>query len=467
MTLRQRYSRYIGDRAFYKALLGILVPVVLQNSLTNLVSLLDNIMIGSVGTEQMSGISIVNQLINVFNICVYGALSGASIFTVQFIGSKDLEGVRHTFRFKMFAVFAALALGIGIFTVYGETLISLYLHEGGDTGDLAATLVYGKEYLAIMLWGLIPFVVQQAYASTMREVGETVLPMKAGIVAIFVNLVLNYLLIFGKFGFPVMGVRGAALATVLSRFVETSIIVVWAHTHKKKLPFIEHVYRSLRVPLKLVGQILLRGYPLLINEFLWAAAMALISQSFSIRGLAAVASMNINTTIANLFNVVWLSMGTVVAIMIGRPLGANDFDEARETLRQTIAFSVVVSTVIALILAVLSPLFPMLYNTTQEVRDIATRLLLVVASIAPVKAFTHACYYAIRAGGRTWITFLFDSAYLWILSLPIARLLVTFTDLPIVPIYAASTYADLAKGVFGYILIKKEIWINNLVSDKN
>ena len=356
MTLRQRYSRYIGDRAFYKALLGILVPVVLQNSLTNLVSLLDNIMIGSVGTEQMSGISIVNQLINVFNICVYGALSGASIFTVQFIGSKDLEGVRHTFRFKMFAVFAALALGIGIFTVYGETLISLYLHEGGDTGDLVATLVYGKEYLAIMLWGLIPFVVQQAYASTMREVGETVLPMKAGIVAIFVNLVLNYLLIFGKFGFPVMGVRGAALATVLSRFVETSIIVVWAHTHKKKLPFIEHVYRSLRVPLKLVGQILLRGYPLLINEFLWAAAMALISQSFSIRGLAAVASMNINTTIANLFNVVWLSMGTVVAIMIGRPLGANDFDKARETLRQTIAFSVVVSTVIALILAVLSPL---------------------------------------------------------------------------------------------------------------
>ena len=465
MELKKRMSRYIGDRAFYQSVLAILLPVVLQNGLTNLVSLLDNIMVGSVGTEQMSGVSIVNQLIFVFNLCIFGGLAGAGIFTAQFFGKGDQEGVRYTFRFKLLTAAVLLAVGLVIFIGFSEPLIALYLHEGSETGDIAATAGYGMDYMKVILWGLLPFAVQQVYASTLRETGETVLPMKAGVVAILVNLVFNYILIFGKFGAPVMGVKGAALATVLSRYVECAIIMVWTHTHKEKNPFIEGAYRTLRVPVSLVKDIFRKGMPLLANEFLWSAGMATLTQCYSTRGLAVVASLNICSTISNLFNVIWLSMGTVVAIMIGQQLGASEFDRAKVTLRRLIVVAIAGAVGIAVIMITCAPLFPRLYNTTDEVRGIASKLLIIVALAGPVNAFCHCCYFTLRSGGKTWITFMFDSVYLWVLSIPLARLLTGSTALPILPIYAICTYIDIIKAIVGGTLLKKGVWINNIVND--
>lgn len=463
MELKKRLSRYIGDRAFYQSMLAILLPVVLQNGLTNLVSLLDNIMVGSVGTEQMSGVSIVNQLLFVFNLCIFGGLAGAGIFTAQFFGKGDQEGVRYTLRFKLITSAVLLVLGITIFSCFNHPLISLYLHEGSETGDIAATAAYGMDYVGVMLWGLLPFALQQVYASTLRECGETVVPMKAGIIAILINLVFNYIFIFGKFGAPVMGVKGAALATVMARYVECAIIVVWAHTHKTEVPYIMGVYRSLRVPLHLVRDIFKKGMPLLANEFLWSAGMATLTQCYSTRGLAVIASMNICSTISNLFSVVWMSMGTVVAIMIGQQLGASQFDRAKSTLRKLIVVSLGGAVAIAVVMVGFSSLFPMLYNTTAEVRGIASKLLIIVALAGPVNAFCHCCYFTLRSGGKTWITFLFDSVYLWVLSIPLARLLTGATAWPIIPIYICCTYIDIIKAIAGGILLKKGVWVNNIV----
>ena len=154
MTQKKWYSKFIGDRAFYKMLLAIAVPIMLQNGLTNLVSLLDNIMVGSVGTEQMSGVSIVNQLLFVFNLCIFGGLGGAGIFTAQFFGKKDTKGVQHTFRFKLLLALSLMAAALVVFVFFSEPLIALYLHEGSETGDIAATAAYGAKYMKVMLWGL-------------------------------------------------------------------------------------------------------------------------------------------------------------------------------------------------------------------------------------------------------------------------------------------------------------------------
>lgn len=465
MALKGRLSRYIGDKAFYKTVVTILLPVILQNGLTNFVSLLDNIMVGSVGTEQMSGVSIVNQLIFVFNLCIFGGLAGAGIFTAQFFGKNDHEGVRYTFRFKLLTAASLLVIGLTVFTCFSTPLIALYLHEGSETGNIAATAGYGADYMRVILWGLLPFALQQVYAGTLRECGETVVPMKAGIVAIFVNLIFNYLLIFGKFGFPQMGVRGAALATVLSRYVECAIIMIWTHRHKLQAPFIEGAYRSMRVPLHLVGDIFRKGMPLLVNEFLWSAGMATLNQAYSTRGLAVVASMNICSTISNLFNVVWLSMGTVVAIMVGQQLGASEFDRAKTTVRRLMLVSLAGAVAIGVVMIAFAPLFPRLYNTTEEVRYIASRLLMIVALAGPVNSFCHCCYFTLRSGGKTWITFLFDSAYLWVLSIPLARLLTGATLWPILPIYVICTFVDVLKALAGGILIKKDVWVHNIVGD--
>lgn len=457
-------SRFIGDRQFYARLAHVCLPIMLQNGITNLVSLLDNIMVGAVGTEQMSGVSIVNQLLFVFNLCIFGGLSGAGIFTAQFFGRQDEEGVRNTFRFKLLLALSLFVTGLAVFLFGGERLIGLYLHEGGQTGDLAATARYGSEYLLIMLWGLAPFALQQVYASTLREGGEALVPMKAGLIAIFINLVLNYILIFGHFGAPAMGAAGAALATVISRYTECTLIVSWTHRHANQQPFIRGAYRTLRVPGKLTRDIIVRGMPLLVNEALWSAGMATLTQSYSIRGLAVVAGLNISSTIVNLFNIVWMSMGLSVSILVGQDLGAEEYDRARQTVRRIMAFSIFLACLVGASLAIAAPLFPLLYNTTDEVRRLATGFIRIMMLCAPLQAFANATYFTLRAGGRTWITFLFDSAILWVLRIPLVRVLVFRTALPILVIFLVSTLCDLVKCTLGFILVKRGIWVRNIVN---
>ena len=463
MLKEKGFSRYIGDRKFYARLAHVCVPIMLQNGITNLVSLLDNIMVGAVGTEQMSGVSIVNQLLFVFNLCIFGGLSGAGIFTAQFFGRGDEEGVRNTFRFKILLALSLFAAGLSVFFFGGERLIALYLHEGSQTGNLAATARYGADYLGIMLWGLAPFALQQVYASTLRESGETMVPMKAGLIAIAVNLVFNYILIFGHFGAPAMGVAGAALATVISRYAECSLIVAWTHMHAREQPFIRGAYRTLRVPGKLTRDIFVRGMPLLVNEALWSAGMATLTQSYSFRGLAIVAGLNISSTIVNLFSIVWMSMGLSVSILVGQDLGAEEYGRARQTVRRIMAFSVFLAFLIGFSLTIAAPLFPLLYNTTDEVRALATGFIRVTMICAPLQAFANATYFTLRAGGRTWITFLFDSVILWILRIPVVRLLVFTTELPVMFIFTVSALCDLVKCVLGYALVKRGIWVRNIV----
>ena len=220
-------KKFIGSREFYKMVLIVAVPMIIQNGITNFVSMLDNIMVGQLGTESMSGVAIANQLIFVFNLCIFGGISGAGIFCAQFFGAKDHEGVKNAFRFKLIVCAALCVIFITAFVFWDEQLISFYLHQSESSGDLALTLAEGQKYLRIMLLGLVPFAINNAYAGTLRETGETMVPMRAGIAAVAVNFTFNWLLIFGNMGFPRLGVEGAAIATVMSRFVETAIIVTW------------------------------------------------------------------------------------------------------------------------------------------------------------------------------------------------------------------------------------------------
>ena len=322
--------------------------------------------------------------------------------------------------------------------------------------------MYGKQYLWVMMLGLIPFAVTQIYTSTLRETGETVLPMKAGLTAVCVNLVFNTLLIFGYLGFPALGAIGAAIATVISRFVECAIVVLWTHRHADKNVYIQGVYKSLHVPKKLTKQILLKGTPLMVNEAAWAGGMTVLMQCYSVRGLSVVAGLNIASTISNLFNVVFIALGSSVSIIIGQLLGAGKMEEAKDTDTKLIFFSVASCVLIGVLLAITSPLFPRLYKTTDEVKKLATDFILIAALCMPQNAFMHATYFTLRSGGKTIVTFLFDSVYIWVLSIPLAYTLTRFTGLSIVPIYLICQMVDLVKCFIGYVLVKKGVWLQNI-----
>ncbi len=458
-------NRYFGDKKFYKNVTVLAIPIIIQNMITNFVSLLDNIMVGRIGTEQMTGVSIVNQLMFVFNLAIFGAISGPGIFTAQYYGKRDHEGVRATMRFKLIVSALILAAGILIFRFGGEPLIRLFMTESEANLDMDATFKYAWDYLMVMIIGLIPFAFSNAYSGTLRETEQTMVPMIAGICATLINLGLNAVLIFGLLGAPALGVVGAAIATVTARFIEFLIIVIWAHTHADKAPFIKGLYASLAIPKDLIKKILYRGAPLFANEFLWSVGMSALTQRYSTRGLDVVAAVNISNTIFNLFNVMVISMGSVVAIIIGNLLGASKNDEAVDTDRKLITLSVITCSLFGVLEWVFAPLFPELYNTEPEIRNLAASLLKVNACCLPMHAFLNTAYFTLRSGGKTIITFIFDSVFIIVVSFPLAYALSSFTAMTIIPLYICVQLGDLLKVALGAVLLKKKIWINNLVDD--
>ena len=460
-------KKFIGDRNFYRTVFAIAVPIMIQNGITNFVALLDNIMVGQIGTEQMSGVAVVNQLLFVFNLCVFGTLAGPGIFGAQFFGQGNTEGVRNVFRFKAIISVIVIAVGIMILSFFGDGLISAYLTGEEQSGDRALTLQSGKEYLSIMLVGLIPFTLTQVYASTLRETNCTVPPMYAGLTAVLVNLVLDWALIFGKLGLPAMGVKGAALATIIARFVECAIVIVYTHAKSDRNEFIRGVFRSMKVPRELAAKIIIRGLPLAVNEGLWSSGMAVLNQCYSRRGLDVVAATNISSTIFNLFGVIFIALGSAVGIIIGQILGAGDMKKARETDTRLVFFTVAAGAVTGGLMAAFSGVFPMFYNTTEQVRELASRLIMIMGIFMPFASFMHAAYFTLRSGGRTFITFLFDSVYVWAVTIPTALLLVTFTDFDIKTVYFLCQFVDIIKVTIGFILLKKGVWIRNIVSDEN
>lgn len=465
MELKPVFKKLIGTKAFYMSVLAIALPVMIQSGITQFVSVLDNLMVGRIGTEQMSGVAISNQLIFVFNLCVFGGLSGIGIFGAQFSGRKDNNGLRYVLRAKLILVTVLSVIGVAVLSIFGERLISLFLHEGSQDGDLAATLRYGSEYMVIMLFGLFPYALAQCYASSLRETGETVVPMIASGSAVLVNLVFNYFLIFGKLGFPVLGVAGAAIATVLSRFVELAIILIFALHNRVRFPFFTGVLKSLYIPKELLKGIAVKGTPLLLNEALWSAGISWLNQCYSTRGLAAVAAVNISSTASNLFNVVFMSIGSSIGIIVGNLLGANKFEEAKDTDNKIIALSVSGCFILGALLFLLSGAIPQLYKTSDEVRSLASAFLKICAAAMPLNAFTHACYFTLRSGGQTKITMLFDSCYVLIICLPIAFVLARFTSIPIVPMFAVCTFVEVIKCVIGFFFVKSNKWLRNIVND--
>ncbi len=468
MTKTRKYTlkTIFGDKAFNKVVLAIALPIVIQNGITNFVSLLDNIMIGQVSKESMNGVSIINQLLFVFNLCIFGAVSGAGIFTAQYYGRGDTENMRYTVRYKIYsAVFAVLFFGL-ILYLFHEPLINLYITEDGSGTDAVKTAMRAKEYLFVAIFQLPFFALSQVYAGTLRESNETKVPMLASLAAFVCNFVGNYVLIFGHLGLPAMDVEGAALATVIARVVECGILIIYSHVKTDKHPTFKGLYSSLKMPASLAKNVTKKGLPILVNETLWAVGVAMLAQCYSLRGLAVVNAYSIASTITNLFSVVLLALGNSVAIILGNYLGAGKTEEAVIANVRLVSISVLSSIIIGAILASISWLFPRFYNTTDEIKEIATSFIFIFAVFMPVNSYVNCTYFTLRSGGKTIITFLFDSVFECCLAVPTAYLLVAFTDLKAPTIYAVVLALWFVKVIAGVILINKKIWLNDLTKLK-
>ena len=282
----------------------------------------------------------------------------------------------------------------------------------------------------------------------------------------FTNLGLDIVLIFGLGPIPALGVQGAAIATVVARFIECGIVIAWTHMHKKQNPYIVGAYRSLYIPGNILKDILIKGTPLMLNEMFWATGMAAIVQCYAVRGLEVVAAQNISSTITNLFNTVYLQLGGCISIIIGQLLGAGKIEEAKNTNRKLIFFNVTCCMGIALIMMIVGRWFPSIYATEESIKELARNFIVIAAAVMPLNAFCHCTYFTLRSGGKTVVTFLFDSVYTWVLVIPVATILAKYTTLPIVLVFFLVQFLEFVKAIIGFFMVKSGVWLQNIVEEK-
>ena len=456
-------KKYIGDSKFYRMILVVAVPIILQNFITNFVSMLDNIMVGSLGTEEVSAVAIVNQRVFIFNLGVVGAVGGAGIFTSQYFGKKDMQGIRYTMRFKTLVCAFITLVALLVFTLGAKPLIRLYLHDGSHDCDTNLALDFALKYLRIIILGFVPYIISQIFASTLKETGETFVPMAAGICAVFVNTLFNYLLIFGVWFFPRLGVEGAAIGTVVSRIAECAIILIYVQRKKDKHPYFKGALRSLYIPAYEKKSFAKKGIPLLINEIIWALGMSLLAMCYSSYGLAVVAGYSISSTVLNLLNITFRSLGIAVGIIAGKDLGANEFEKAIDNVRRLNFFALCVSVIIGVFAFFIADFIPYIYNVSAESEMWAVYFIKASTFFMPFLCYENSAYFTLRAGGKVLITSLFDGYFVLFVACTIAFVFKSFA--PIAVTYVAVQFADVLKALLGFVLLKSKIWVRNIVEE--
>lgn len=455
-------KKFIGNKQFYKNLMVVCIPIVLSQLISQFVGLLDNLMVGQLSPAEYNGVAIANQFFFIFSLAIYGALAGPGIFTTQYHGSRNEDGIKECVRYKWLISLLILVLGAVIFILFDDELISLFIKTNEtSTIDPAEILKYGKEYLQIMLIGLVPFVFTEIYCSHLREAKHTVVPMISNITAVFVNLIFNYILIFGKFGAPALGVTGAAISTVISRFVACFIVIIYAHV-SKKYRFVNAVFKRFFPKKFTIIYILKNSYLLLINEILWSLGMTLLNYCFAQKGPDVLAAINIVSAFSNLFGLIGTSMGTGIAVILGQQLGAKQFKDAKADSYRYIGFAIILGIVVGLIMFVLRNTVPKLYDFDNSIIQMAENLIAICSCMVVVRVLSITCYFIIRSGGKVFITFLFDSVFTIVIRFGITFIFVKTMDLSIYYIYLISELLEIIKIITGLILVHKGIWLNNL-----
>jgi len=446
----------LKDKKFVKHFFIIAFPVMLQQLISFIVSLVDTLMVSGLTNEAVSAVYAVNQLSFFLFVAIGGLLAGAGIFVQQFFGSKDLKHLYQAHRLKLVAGVGFLLIVLPLAYLFGHYVIEFYSLNNDNPQEI---LRLALEYMPVILLGFIPYIFTAAYSTTLRETGKTIEPMKAAIVAVIVNVVLNYVFIY----MLEMGVRGAAIATTIARVLE--LVTLLLICEKSKFLEFKAIFVNFRIEKYLSRTIMKKSWPLLGNEILWAGGMILISLAYAQRSNV-LSALSIVSTMGNIFMIIFLGLSVGISVMVGNALGANQINEAKQSIKKLYSLGVMISLVFGVIMIALSPIIPQMFiNVSADQKQLATYLIIVYASFLWSFSLSTGVYMTLRAGGRSLLTFLLDGGTMWLIIVPLAWILASLTTWPLVYIYIAVQSVDILKCIIGLLLIRRGTWIKNLTLD--
>jgi putative MATE family efflux protein len=453
-----KLPRLFNDRQFYRSLFTMAIPIMLQNLINSFVNMVDTVMIGRLGTVEIAAVGLGNQFFFLYNMILFGICSGGAIFTAQFWGRRDVPGIR-----KNMGLCLILTLGMGIFF----TLISLLFPREilGIYSKDPAVIRAGAVYLLSLSPSYIPYALSFVFVLTLRSTEKVRLAMEASIIALSVNMILNYVFIFGLGLVPPMGVRGAAIATVIARFMEMIILIsvsygrryVLAGSIRDFLGFDRpYVLRFLRI-----------AAPVVCNELLWSLGVTVQNIIMARTHTDAIAAFNITNTVSQLTFVVFIGLGNGAAVLVGNRIGAGAEDTARAYASRLAGFSILIAVAVGLVLLSLSPLIPLLFNVNANVIAITLAMFIILSCSYPFKAFNMAMIVGIcRAGGDTIFCIFYDLFFMWCFSLPLAAVATFLFRSPVWLIFLFIMTEEPLKTVLGFRRLRTGKWLHNVVSAK-
>ncbi len=429
------------------------MPIVLQQLFSASLQLIDNLMVGQLGDFAVGSVAVVNQLYFVIYLLTFGSMGGAGIFLSQYFGSKSYEKLKETFRFKIIVGLGIATFSLLLFSIFGRFFITLFTKN-------SVTLANSLDYLNVIKWSLFPWVLSVAISTSFREIGSTKDLLKISIVAVTTNTFLNYLLIFGNLGFPALGVKGAAIATLIARFVE--VFLYYLLIKFKGRIFNINLLKLFKIEKTVIKAVVIMAIPLTINELFWSMGQTMFLQAYSTRGDFAIAAMSINSAVSQIVFVTIGGIGTGISVMVGKVLGENKLKEAKENAIKIMYFAVFLALLMGLILFILSYFIMDLYSVSAETKAITIYALRINALMIPIMSLNVTIYFTLRSGGDTRSTILMDSAFVWTIQVPTVFLISRLTNLPVTILFLIVQGLEIPKMLYGFTRFNRDTWMKNL-----
>lgn len=450
-------KKFIGDKEFFKLALYVAIPLMLQQLITSSVNLVDNLMVGQLGDAALGGVAAVNRFYMIANYGIMGVASASAIFIAQYFGANDENHMKQSFRTNLIFSYGIATIFFLLGLLVPQVIVTFFIKD-------PEIVNMGLEYIKIAAWTFLPLAMSIPITSAMRAVGNTKTPLMVSVIAVLTNTVLNYCLIFGNFGMPALGVTGAAIATLIARCLEMSILLYLLF--KGDFPFKTNFLKVFHISKKLVKAIVLKAAPLALNEVLWAGGMATLFKFYATRGSEVMSGYSIASTTSDLFFVLFGGMAAASTVLISQPLGANKLEKAKDNAYKLIGFSLMLSIVFALLMFGSSFIIPHFYNVSATANHVAVQTLRVMSVFFWIYMANTICYFILRAGGDTKSTLFMDSVYMWGFNIPLVGLLTYLTKLPIIELYIIGQLTDIVKLFIAYSLVKREKWVKNLTLNK-
>lgn len=442
------------DKVFLKKAFMIACPVALQGMLNTVVNLVDTMMIGTLGETTIAAVGLANKLFFVFCLLVFGVVSGSGILAAQYWGNHDIKNIRKVLGLAMLLALAASVLFLIPSQVCPELVMRIFTTSEG-------AITTGTSYLLIVAWSYPFIAITNTYVAMMRAVGRVKAPVAVSLLAIVINIVLNYTLIFGKFGAPALGVEGAAIATLIARVIECITLLTISYVTKS--PLICKVQELFGYSKEFVKQFIDTASPVIANEFVWGLGTTMYSLAYGRMGDNAVAAITIATTIQDIVIVLFQGLSAATAVILGNEMGAGNLKKAERYASNFFVLQFIIATVAGAICYAIRWNIIGMYRISPEVAQDISYCVIVFICFIYARTFNFVNIVGVlRSGGDTKYCFIIDTSGVWLIGIPMAFIGGLWLQLPIYAVYALVTLEEVYKMIFGYWRYRKKKWLRNL-----